>query len=135
MNLEPLRQLLEPTVPADPVVELEELAKSLVPVPEVWEPVEEPTLGPLTAAKVREDADLDTISRLLSQGAQRDGKRLVLDLGKAGRVAYTPHQADWVAKSERGSLEIDVPDHWDALDRLSLTEFVEFAGETPDGEG
>lgn len=58
-------------------------------------------------AKVADDDDLAAIALLRGHGARIQGKRLVLELGAAGRVSYTPHQGEYVAKTERGSLQVE----------------------------
>lgn len=73
-------------------------------------------------AKVAADADGHAITRLLGAGARRQGKRLVLSLGRHGDVTYTPHGAEWVGKTDRGALLVDAPDARRVLDRLGITD-------------
>lgn len=74
--------------------------------------------------KVAKEHDHDALDRLRGAGAKPLGKTLMLDLGKAGTVRYTPHAARWAAMGERGWIDVQGPDHELVLERLDLTPLL-----------
>lgn len=80
-----------------------------------WEEHEDTNI----VAKVAHDDDDQAVEQLLAAGAELDGKRLVLDLGKAGSVSYLPH-VELVGRVERGTLH----GARQSLQRLGLLEIA-----------
>lgn len=82
---------------------------------------EEPAMTNIMA-KVHEDDDRDAIGLLLGAGGRLDGKRVVLELGAAGRVSYLPRGQEYVAKTERGCLRVTGGDAAAVAKALCLDE-------------
>lgn len=76
-------------------------------------------------AKVAPGDDMAVAARLLGCGARIRGKRLVLTLGDHGTVTYLPHSQEFVAKTERGALQIDGADARGVTEALRLQEFLQ----------